>query len=86
MPAPTIQAIKTRAVLAPLKRPITTAVAAIERAPLVLIDVETVEGVVGHSYLFTYTPMAMGPLSKLIDEIGATLTGLSVPFSIPGFG
>lgn len=78
MPAPTIQAIKTRAVLAPLKRPITTAVAAIERAPLVLIDVETVEGVVGHSYLFTYTPMAMGPLSKLIDEIGATLTGKSV--------
>ncbi|MEM1078659.1 MAG: enolase C-terminal domain-like protein [Pseudomonadota bacterium] len=78
MPTQTIKAIRTRAVLAPLRRPITTAVAAIQRAPLVLIDVETTEGVVGHSYLFTYTPLAMAPLSRLIDEIGATLIGQSV--------
>ncbi|WP_424965802.1 enolase C-terminal domain-like protein [Dinoroseobacter sp. S375] len=78
MPSPTITAIRTRAVLAPLPRPITTAVAAIEKAPLLLIDIETREGVVGRSYLFTYTPLALAPLSSLIRNVGDSLIGKTV--------
>ncbi|MEL6979090.1 MAG: enolase C-terminal domain-like protein [Pseudomonadota bacterium] len=75
MPQLTIDRVKTHAVLAPLARPITTAAIAIEKAPLLLIDVEMKEGVVGRSYLFTYTPRALRPLSALIAELGETLIG-----------
>lgn len=78
MPQLTISAVKTRAVLAPLARPITTAVASIEKAPLLLIDLETREGVVGHSYLFTYTPLVLGPLAVLVSDVGETLIGKTV--------
>jgi len=74
----TISAVKPRAVLAPLARPITTAVASIEKAPLLLIDVETREGVVGHSYLFTYTPTVLAPLAALVANVGEMLIGKTV--------
>lgn len=70
-----ITKLTARPVLVPLVRPITTAVATIPKAPLVLIDIETNAGIVGRSYLFTYTPMAMAPLAKLLDNIGETLIG-----------
>lgn len=69
----TIKSIKATPVLVPLVRPITTAVASIPKAPLVLIDVETHQGIVGHSYLFTYTPMALEPLCELLRNVAATL-------------
>lgn len=75
MPTLTIKAIRTRAVLAPLSRPITTAVASIDKAPLLLLDVETDQGIVGHSYLFSYTPLVLGPLAELVANITGTQIG-----------
>jgi len=71
----TIREVKARAVLAPLKRPIRTAVGAIPSAPLVLIDVMTEEGSGGRSYIFGYTAAALIPLVRLIDEIASELRG-----------
>lgn len=73
----TIRDIKARAVVAPLKRPIRTAVGAIPSAPLVLIDVSTEEGITGRAYLFAYTTVALTPLARLIEEIGRELKGKS---------
>ena len=74
----TIRDIKVRAVNAPLKRPIRTAVGAIPSAPLLLIDVGTDQGIVGRSYLFAYTPAALAPLARLAAEISGELTGQPV--------
>lgn len=71
----TIQNIRARAVMAPLARPIQTAATTIPKAPLVLVDVETKEGVVGRSYLFAYTPVAQPPLASLVERIGETMIG-----------
>src|SRR5690348_12664285 len=57
-----IETISARAVIAPLTRPIRTAVGHVPSAPLVLIDVRATHGVVGRSYLFGYTPLALRPL------------------------
>ena len=79
----TIRGVKARAVLAPLKQPIRTAVGTIPAAPLVLIDVSTDQGVTGRSYIFAYTNLTLKPLVHLIEEIGRDLTGKPVaPFDL----
>ena len=65
----TIAEAAARAVVAPLKRPVRTAVGTIPAAPLVLIDLRTREGVVGRAYLFGYTPLALAPLVRLVEEL-----------------
>jgi mandelate racemase len=74
----TIKEVGARAVVAPLKRPVRTAVGTIPAAPLVLIDLRTNQGVVGRSYLFGYTPMALGPLVRLLESIGEEIMGQPV--------
>jgi mandelate racemase len=70
-----IEAISARAVVAPLARPIRTAVGHIPSAPLVLIDLRATDGVLGRSYLFAYTPLALRPLVQFINDLGAELAG-----------
>ena len=43
-----------------------------------LIDVRTNEGVVGRSYIFAYTQVALAALTSLVAEIGAELQGRAV--------
>lgn len=74
----TIREVTARAVLAPLKRPIRTAVGTIPSAPLVLIDLMTEEGIRGRSYIFAYTPLVLPALARLIEETSAELRGKSV--------
>jgi mandelate racemase len=77
----TIRDIRARAVIAPLKRPVRTAVGTIPSAPLVLIDVLTEQGSAGRSYIFAYTPAALVPLVRLIEEIATELKGKAIsPF------
>jgi mandelate racemase len=71
----TIREIKARAVMAPLKRPVRTAVGTIPSAPLVLIDVLTEQGSAGRSYIFAYTAAALVPLVRLVREIAEEVKG-----------
>ncbi len=73
----TIKAIRARAVVVPLKRPMRTAVGPIPSAPLVLIDVETSEQINGSAYIFSYTEAALKPLLNLVENIGADIVGTS---------
>jgi len=41
----------------------------ITQSPLVLVDIETDSGVVGHAMVFTYTPAALKPTVELIQNI-----------------
>ncbi len=73
--SPIIEDIEARAVIAPLARPVTTAVGTIPSAPLVLIDVIATQGVVGRSYIFGYSPVTLRPLVELISNLKDMLKG-----------
>ena len=80
---PAIRSVKARAVVAPIARSVKNAFGIIEAAPLVLIDVATDQGVIGHSYIFGYSRLALKPLVGLVEEIGRDLTGRAVaPFDL----
>ncbi|HEV3363200.1 MAG TPA: enolase C-terminal domain-like protein, partial [Acidimicrobiia bacterium] len=65
----------TETVVVPLGRPVRTASGKVDRAPLVLIDLVTTEGLVGHAYLFSYYPWALGPLGGLVAALGELVVG-----------
>ncbi len=73
-----IRHIKARPVVAPLKQPVRTALGVIPSAPLVLIDVETDQGITGRSYIFAYAPLALAPLVALIAGLAPELAGKPV--------
>ncbi len=73
-----IRSVKARGVVAPIARPVRTAFSTIDAAPLVLVDVETDQGVTGRAYLFAYAPLTLKPLVHLIEEIGRELVGRPV--------
>src|ERR1700686_5604446 len=77
-PVPAIRSVKARTLVVPLTRPVKTAFGVIDAGPLVLIDVETDQGVSGHSYIFAYAKITLKPLVHLIEEIGRELTGKPV--------
>jgi mandelate racemase len=75
---PAIRNVKARGLVVPIGRPVKTAFATIDAAPMVLIDVETDQGVSGRSYIFAYAPLTLKPLVHLIEEIGRELIGRPV--------
>ena len=78
-----IRAIRTRAVAAPMKRPLATSIATISVAPLLLLDLETDAGIVGRSYLFGPGKHHLPPIAELVKAMAAMLEGDEVaPFDL----
>lgn len=75
---PILTAIRARAVNVPLEFPVRTSVGTVATSPLVLIDLETDQGFVGRSYVFTYTPIALQATRVLVESIGNALIGQAV--------
>jgi len=74
IPELAIRDIRTRAVSVPLRRPLGTSAAMIRTAPLVLFDVETEEGIIGHAYAFGLS-MSTAPIRAAIPDILAAIKG-----------
>ncbi|TDH62494.1 mandelate racemase [Dankookia rubra] len=74
----TIQEVAVRAVDAPLDPPLRNSLNVIPRAPLVIAEVRTHQGVTGNAYVFPYTPVALGATAALVRNIGAGLAGREV--------
>ena len=74
----TLRRIRARPVLLKLERPIVARIATIAEWPLILIDLETAEGVVGRSYLEPYLPRAMRYLVPMLHDLGEQLAGRRV--------
>ena len=70
-----IRALKVRPVAAPMKRPLHTSIAQVTTAALLLIDLETDQGLVGRSYLFGVARHHLPPLAKLVEAMAAMLEG-----------
>lgn len=74
--SPTITVLRARAVNAPLLKPHKTASGTVEAAPLVLVDLETNDGLTGSAYVFVYTPHALRPTVDLLQTLSAIVAGL----------
>ncbi len=68
-----IKEIRVRPVMVPMEEPHRTASGTIEASPLVLTDITTDSGVVGHSYIFCYTEIALQPTAQLVKGLAALL-------------
>jgi mandelate racemase len=74
--APTrITGLRVRGVLVPLETPHVTAAGVITESPLVLTDVHTDSGTVGHSIVFTYSRVALKPTADLIRNLEPLVSG-----------
>ena len=75
LPPLTIRAVRSIGVEVPMTYALGTSQARITRAPLLLIDLETEEGVTGRTYLFCYLSAAAPAMAAMLDEIGRIVAG-----------
>jgi mandelate racemase len=68
-PILTVRAVKAVGVAVPMTYALGTSRGRVTRAPLLLIDLETAEGVTGRSYLWTYLPEAMPAIAGILGAI-----------------
>ena len=74
-PLPKIRRLRATPVNVPLARPHPTASGVVNSAPLVLMDLETDQGLTGHAYVFCYTPIALKPIVELIEALQPLIQG-----------
>ena len=75
LPRLTVRGIRAVGVEVPMKLPLGTSAGTIRSAPLLLIDVETDEGVTGRAYLFCYLPAAAPAITTMLREIERSVKG-----------
>jgi len=71
----TLRSVRARPVILKLERPVIARIATITDWPLVLIDLETDQGIVGRSYLEPYTAKTMKYLVPALHDFGEMLKG-----------
>ncbi|MCE9640625.1 MAG: mandelate racemase, partial [Betaproteobacteria bacterium] len=74
-PALTVRAVRAVAVEVPMRYVLGTSAAAVRAAPLLLVDVETEEGVTGRTYLFCYLAAAAPAIVSLLAEVERAVRG-----------
>ena len=75
LPQLTIREVKTSAVEVPMTYPLGTSAATVRKAPLLLIDLETEEGVTGRTYLFCYRPSVPRAVDLVLRDALALVKG-----------
>jgi mandelate racemase len=74
-PGLTVRAIRATAVEVPLNFVLGTSQGAFRQAPLLLIDLETEEGITGRAYLFCYLRAAAPAIMSLLGEVERVVKG-----------
>lgn len=74
----TLRSITARPVVLKLKRPVAARIVVTEEWPLILIDLQTEEGITGRSYLEPYIVHSMRYLVPALEDLGRLLKGRSV--------
>jgi len=70
-----VRRLVVRAVDAPMPRPLVTSAQVVRVAPLLLIDVETNEGIVGHAYLFCYDAVGRRLVAEVLRAVAELIEG-----------
>jgi mandelate racemase len=71
----TLKSVRVRSVVVPLKRPVVSKVGLFQDWPLILIDLYTNEGVVGHSYLEPYLKQSARYIIPAIHDLAEAAVG-----------
>ena len=74
----TFRSIRARAVVLKLRRPIVARIMTISEWPLILIDLETEEGITGRSYVGPYNAASIKYLLPVIRDFGSLFEGKPV--------
>ena len=81
----TLESIRVRTVLVPLRRPIVARIGQLKEWPLILIDVRTREGVVGRSYLEPYRLGSVAAIVHSIEDLAGIFEGKALaPLDVYG--
>ncbi|MFY9686836.1 MAG: enolase C-terminal domain-like protein [Pseudolabrys sp.] len=73
-----VRALRGTPVEVPLNFVLGTSAVAIRKAPLLLVDLETEEGVIGRTYLFCYLPAAAPAILSLLGEVERIVKGEAI--------
>jgi mandelate racemase len=79
----TVKCVRVRPVLVPLKRPVVSKVGQFIDWPLILVDLFTNEGIVGHSYLEPYLKQSVRYIIPAIQDLAEAARGQQVAPSMP---
>src|SRR5688572_28306479 len=74
-PILTVRHIRATPVLVPMTYVLGTSAQAVREAPLLLVDLETEEGITGHAWQFCYLPAAAPAIVILLEEVLRTVQG-----------
>lgn len=74
-PRLTVHSIAATLVKVPMRRALGTSAMRIDQAPLLLVDLQTVEGIIGRAYLFCYVESAGAAATALLRDAAAVLAG-----------
>jgi len=74
-PSLTIRRVRTTPLLVPMKRALGTSARRMDIAPLVLVDLDTEEGVTGRAYVFCYLPAATTGIESIIHDAASRVKG-----------
>jgi mandelate racemase len=74
-PALTIRSVGTTPVLVPMTFALGTSAARVTEAPLLLINLETAEGITGRTYLFCYRPSGARAIALLVQDAASLIKG-----------
>jgi mandelate racemase len=74
----TFKSVTVRTVAVPLRRPIVSKVGLFDRWPMVLIDLETEEGIVGRSYVEPYLAHSVRAIVPIVQELATRRLGRAV--------
>jgi mandelate racemase len=78
-----IRSLRVRAVAAPIKRSLATSSGKVTEAALLLLDLQTEEGIVGRSYLLGLGRQNLPAMAKLVEAMAEMLKGDALaPFEI----
>ena len=85
LPALTIRGVSTAAVEVPMTFPLGTSAATVRSAPLLLVDLDTEEGVTGRTYLFCYRRSVPRAIDAVLRDAVSLVAGERVaPLEIAG--
>src|SRR5947209_19526152 len=71
----TIRSTRVTPVLVPMTYALGTSAARVTEAPLLLINLETEEGVTGRTYLFCYRPSGARAIALLVQDAASLIKG-----------
>lgn len=75
VPVLTIRSVRTTPILVPMRYALGTSAARVTEAPLLLIDLETQEGITGRTYLFCYRRAGVRAIALLLEDAASLING-----------